>query len=40
MQYYEVPAQVLEDGEKLTKWARRAIAIAQQPPQKKHVRRR
>jgi DNA transformation protein len=40
MQYYEVPAQVLEDGEKLTKWARRAIAIARRAPQKKRARRR
>lgn len=38
MQYYEVPAQVLEDREKLTKWARRAIAIAERALQKKRVR--
>ncbi len=29
MQYYEVPLKVLEDGEQLTKWAERAIAVAQ-----------
>jgi DNA transformation protein len=28
MQYYEVPASVLEDREELTKWARQAITVA------------
>lgn len=28
MQYYEVPVEVLEDSEELTKWAHRAIAVA------------
>ena len=28
MHYYEVPGRVLEDGEELTKWARRAIRAA------------
>ena len=26
--YYEVPAEVLEDGERLTAWARQAAAVA------------
>ena len=29
MQYYEVPAGVLENGEELTAWARKAIAAAE-----------
>jgi DNA transformation protein and related proteins len=29
MQYYEVPAGVLESGEDLTAWARKAIAAAE-----------
>ena len=29
LQYYEVPARVLEDREALTRWARRAIAAAE-----------
>jgi DNA transformation protein and related proteins len=29
MQYFEVPANVLESAEQLTKWARRAIAVAE-----------
>lgn len=29
MQYYEVPAGVLENGEDLTAWARKAIAAAE-----------
>jgi DNA transformation protein and related proteins len=29
MQYYEVPAGVLENGEDLTVWARKAIAAAE-----------
>ncbi len=28
MEYYEVPAHVLEDREMLTKWARRAVSVA------------
>ena len=28
MQYYEVPLEVLEDGEMLTDWARKSIAVA------------
>jgi DNA transformation protein and related proteins len=28
MQYYEVPADVVEDGEQLAVWARKAIAVA------------
>jgi TfoX/Sxy family transcriptional regulator of competence genes len=28
MQYYEVPASVLENGEDLTAWAQKAIAAA------------
>jgi DNA transformation protein len=38
MQYFEVPTQVLEDGEELTKWARRAIAVAERAPLKKRAR--
>ena len=25
--YYEVPAEVIEDGEQLTEWARKAVAV-------------
>ena len=35
MQYYEVPAGVLENGEDLTAWARKAIAAAERRSQKK-----
>ena len=29
MQYYEVPASVLEDADELCKWARRAVTAAE-----------
>ncbi|MGH8140539.1 MAG: TfoX/Sxy family protein [Steroidobacteraceae bacterium] len=32
MTYYEVPADVLEDGEELIAWARRSVAVAAQCP--------
>jgi DNA transformation protein and related proteins len=35
MKYYEVPAGVLESGEDLTAWARKAIAAAERNPSKK-----
>jgi len=35
MQYYEVPAGVLENGEELTAWARRAIEAAERNPKPK-----
>jgi DNA transformation protein len=38
MQYYEVPAGVLENGEDLTAWARRAIAAAERGASQKKVR--
>ena len=38
MQYYEVPAAVLEDAEDLTAWARRAIAAAERSPSRKKSR--
>ena len=31
MQYYEVPARVLDDRDELTKWARQAITVATRP---------
>jgi DNA transformation protein len=37
MQYYEVPANVLEDAEELTKWAQRAIAVAKRKPAARNV---
>ena len=35
MQYYEVPLAVLEDGDELCRWARRAIAAAGRKPRRK-----
>jgi DNA transformation protein len=35
MQYYEVPAAVLESGEDLTGWARKAIAAADRSASRK-----
>ena len=32
MTYYEVPAEVLEDAEECTLWARRSIAVAHSAP--------
>ena len=41
MQYYEVPASVLEDADELCKWARASIAAAaRKPPAKKRKRSR
>lgn len=34
MQYYEVPADVLEDRERLAHWARRAAAVSRRSPRK------
>jgi DNA transformation protein and related proteins len=33
MQYYEVPASVLEDGDELTKWAQQAVTVAATKPE-------
>jgi DNA transformation protein len=38
MQYYEVPAGVLENGEELTAWARKAIAAAERSASQKKSR--
>lgn len=35
MQYYEVPIEVLEDGEALQQWSQKAIAVAQRARQRK-----
>lgn len=35
MQYYEVPIEVLEDGDRLRPWAEKAIAVAQRAQKKK-----
>ncbi len=35
MQYYEVPADVLEDRAELARWSRRAIDVAQRAQAKK-----
>lgn len=35
MPYYEVPVEVLEDGEKLNEWAGRAVAIGHATAKKK-----
>ena len=44
MQYYSVPAAILEDGDELIKWARRSVAIAlaqrAAPPKRKRRRTR
>ena len=40
MQYYEVPAEVLEDGEDLAAWARKAIAAAERSATRKKPRAR
>lgn len=44
MQYYSVPAAILEDGDELIMWARRSVAVAlaqrAAPPQRKGRRRR
>ena len=38
MQYYEVPAVVLENGQELTAWARKAIAAAERSAARKKSR--
>ena len=38
MQYYEVPAGVLENGDDLTAWARKAIAAAERSASQKKSR--
>jgi len=40
LQYYEVPASVLEDADELCKWARRAIASAERKPVARKRKRR
>jgi DNA transformation protein len=34
MSYYGVPAEVLEDGEELARWARRSVAVASLAPRR------
>ncbi len=38
MQYYEVPIEVLEDGDALQRWAAKAIAVARRAKQRKKKR--
>lgn len=38
MNYYEVPVDVLEEGEKLTIWVKKALAVAMKKNQKKRNR--
>lgn len=33
--YYQVPAEVIEEAEELTRWARRSVEVAQRAGQKK-----
>ena len=33
--YYQVPADVIEEAEELTRWARRSVEVAQRAGQKK-----
>ncbi len=40
MQYYELPADVLEDRSKLEEWARKALAVARSSTPAKRKRRR
>jgi DNA transformation protein and related proteins len=40
MGYYEVPADVIEDGEELARWARRSIEVAQRSGQKKSAKKK
>ncbi len=40
MSYYEVPPDVLEDGEQLVTWARRSTEAAATKPQKRRRRKR
>ena len=40
MQYYEVPASVLEDADELCAWARRAVAAAERKPVARKRKRR
>jgi DNA transformation protein and related proteins len=40
MNYYEVPADVLEDAPQLVAWARRSVAVAMQSPKPAARRRR
>jgi len=40
MQYYEVPASVLEDADELCRWARAALAAASRKPTAKKPRKR
>ena len=39
MQYYAVPAKVIEDAEELCRWARRAIAVAERKAAKPNAKR-
>ena len=39
MRYYTVPADVLEDGQELVKWARQAVAVALASEQAKAARK-
>jgi TfoX/Sxy family transcriptional regulator of competence genes len=39
MSYYEVPADVLEDGEAMTAWARKALRAALAAPPKRLARK-
>ena len=40
MQYYEVPAEVLENSEDLAAWARKAIAAAERSATRKKIRKK
>jgi DNA transformation protein and related proteins len=40
MSYFQVPAEVIEEAEELTRWARCSVAVAQRAAQKKIPRRR
>jgi DNA transformation protein len=38
MGYFQVPADVIEEAEELTRWARRSVEVAQRAGRKKRVR--
>src|SRR5262245_44027950 len=40
MQYYEVPAQILDNSKFLREWAAKAIAVAKSKPRKKSSRKK
>ncbi len=40
MNYYEVPAEVIEDSEELAVWARRSLAVTVTPKKRAAVKRR